>query len=217
MSKKKAIIFDMDGLMIDTEGLYFEVERVLARSYGREVRDETLWKMMGRKSLESMTIFAEDLELTVSPQELLRARDEMFQQKLEKTVLPMKGLSEILDTFHGKLKLAIATGSPNKFLDIAMRKLDIRNYFNVLQTSDEIVNGKPDPEIYLTAISKLGLVPEECIVLEDSSNGALAAKRAGCYTIAVPSEYTCRQDFSFADYRAADLDDASRHITSLLL
>lgn len=212
----KAIIFDMDGLMIDTEGLYFETEREIARRYGKEVKDETLWKMMGRKSLEAMTIYALDLGLEEAPEELLKMRDEMFVEKLLVNVVPMRGLFEILNEFKGKTKLAIATGSPMKFLNIVMDRLGIRNYFDVLQTSDEIINGKPDPEIYLKAIEKLAAKPEECIVLEDSSNGALAGKRAGCYTIAVPSEYTHKQDFSFVDYKAVDLNDAREHINGIL-
>ena len=208
----KAIIFDMDGLMIDSERLYFETEREMAKDMGKEVSDETLWRMMGRKPIESMEIYAEDLGLDIPAEELLKTRDTAFEKKLIKEVVPMPGLFEILSEFKGEMKLAIATGSPVKFLDIVLDRLDIKEYFDVLQPSDEIVNGKPDPEIYLKAVEKLGLSPEECIVLEDSSNGALAGKNAGCYTIAVPSEYTCKQDFSFVDYKADSLNGALDHI-----
>jgi len=82
LKKVKAVIFDMDGLMIDTERLYFEVERIMARKFGKEVKDETLWKMMGRKPLEAITVFAEDLELDISPKKLLEIRDELFVKSL---------------------------------------------------------------------------------------------------------------------------------------
>jgi len=123
-----------------------------------------------------------------------------------------KGLFEIINYFFNKLKLAIATGSPKKFMDIVVDQLDIRSKFNVLQSSDEIKKGKPDPEIYLMTADKLLLSPKECIVLEDSTNGALSAKKAGCYTIAVYTDYTKDQDFSFVDYYAKDLIDAKEHI-----
>lgn len=213
----KAIIFDMDGLMIDTEGLYFETERELAKSFGKCVKDETLWKMMGRKPIEAISIYVEDLQLNIDPQEVLKMRDEIFQEKLIREVTPMPGLYEILESFRGKLKMAIATGSPEKFLNIVMDKLKLQKYFDVLQTSDNIVNGKPEPEIYLRTIERIGVLPGECIVLEDSSNGALAGKRAGCYTIAIPTEYTNAQDFSFADYIARDLNDAENYIRTKLL
>ncbi len=78
-----------------------------------------------------------------------------------------------------------------------------------------MVHGKPAPEIYLKAMTRLGTPAEQCVVLEDSSNGALAGKRAGAYVIAVPSQYTRDQDFSFVDYIAADLMGAVGHIKQL--
>ncbi len=202
--------------MIDSERLYFDVERALARNYGKEVSDETLMKMMGRSPLEAMSIYAMDLGFDISSEELLRLRNDMFVDRLRNEVSAMKGLYEMLNRFEGKLKMAIATGSPEEFLRIVMDKLKIEKYFDVLQPSDEIKEGKPNPEIYLKAAEKLKVLPSECIVLEDSCNGALAGKRAGCYTIAVPSEYTCKQDFSFVDYIARDLYDAAEHIDFLM-
>lgn len=216
MGRVEAVIFDMDGLMIDTERLYFDVERTVARKFGKEVKDETLWKMMGRKPLEAITIYAEELGLDISPRELLDIRDDLFAKKLINEVEAMPGLFDILNCFGGKLKMAIATGSPDKFLKIVLDKLKIEDYFDVLQTSDEIEQGKPDPEIYIKTADKLGIIPANCIVLEDSSNGALAGVRAGCYTIAVPSEYTNRQDFSFVHYIARNLKDAAEKINEVL-
>jgi HAD superfamily hydrolase (TIGR01509 family) len=214
--KMKAIIFDMDGLMVDTERLYFDTERIIAQRFNKEVKEETLWKMMGRKPIESMEIFAEDLKINIFLEELLKMRDELFVQKLKKELVPMPGLFDILDEFKDKVKLSIATGSPEKFLQIVLNKLELKNYFDVLQTSDEIVNGKPNPEIYLKTMDKLQVLPLETIVLEDSSNGALAGIKAGCYTIAIPNEYTYKQDFSFVNYVAKSLFDAKDHIKKLI-
>jgi len=172
--------------MIDSEGLYFETERELARDFGKEVKDETLWRMMGRKPIEAMAVYIKDLDIDITPIELLKIRDSRFEKKLRENVIPMTGLFEILREFKGKLKLAIATGSPEKFLEIALEGLNIKDFFDVLQNSDDVINGKPDPEIYLKTIRQLNLKPKECIVLEDSGNGALAGNKAGCYTIAIP-------------------------------
>lgn len=212
----KALIFDMDGLMIDSERLYFEAERELAKKYNKTVNDETLWKMMGRKPLEALKIFIDDLKLPITTDELLEIRDKIMLIKYKNELLPMKGLFEIIKKFHKKMKLAVATGAQKKFLDIVINKLNLKNFFNVLMSSDTIINGKPDPEIYLKTIKKLKLLPGECIVLEDSENGALAGKKAGCYTIAVASEYTKYQNFDFADYKAEDLIDAMNHINNLI-
>ena len=86
--------------------------------------------------------------------------------------------------------------------------LGIAPYFDVIQTGDDIVNGKPDPEIYLACMRKLGVTPADCIVLEDSHAGAMSGHRAGAYIIAVPSALTASEDFSFADARVNDLFDA---------
>jgi len=211
----KAIIFDMDGLMIDTEVLYHKTDREIAKSFGKTVSDETLGKMMGRKPIESYTIFCNDLGINEPVEDLLKTRYDLVEKLLLNEVKPMPGLFNILNEFRGKMKLAIATGSPHKFLEIALNKLNIKEYFDVTQPSDGITNGKPNPEIYLKVMERLGLSPEYCIVIEDSSNGARAGKNAGCYTIAVPSEYTYKQDFSFVDYIASDLDDAKEHIKNL--
>ncbi|OHD53897.1 MAG: HAD family hydrolase [Spirochaetes bacterium GWF1_51_8] len=215
MKPVRAVIFDMDGLMIDSERLYFEVEREIASDYGKTVPETTLWKMMGRSPLEAVKIFVEELGLPVSPKELLEIRDGIMKQKMLAELGPMPGLFDILRALDGKYALAVATGAPTRFLDIALDKLDIRRYFKVLQTSDGIAHGKPDPEIYLETAKKLGLPPSECAVLEDSSNGARSAKSAGCLTIAVPNEFTRLQDFSFVDKIVKNLFEASEYIARL--
>lgn len=205
MGEIKGLIFDMDGLMVDTESLYFEAEKELARRFGREVKEETLARMMGRKPLESLIIFAQELHLEETPENLLAMRTALMREKLRSHLRPRPGLYTIIYIFSGRLKLAIATGAQQEFLDFIVDRLGLRDKFEVLQASDEIKEGKPHPEIYLLTCQKLGLRPQECIVLEDSANGVLAAKRAGCYVIAIPSPQAKGQDFSQADFIANDL------------
>jgi HAD superfamily hydrolase (TIGR01509 family) len=159
-----------------------------------------------------MMIYVADLGLPASPQELLERRDDEVFETLNRGVKPMPGLLAALDTFRGKYRLAIATSATRRFLDMIVNQLGITSRFDVLQTSDDVIEGKPAPEIYLKAMAKLGVAGDACAVLEDSTNGALAGKRAGAYTIAVPSEYTHWQDFSFVDYRATNLEEAAAHL-----
>lgn len=208
----QGVIFDMDGLMIDSEKLYFATGREIAAAYGKTVQDQTFWKMMGRSPLDSISIFVSDLELPDSPEVVLQERDRIMAHKLATELEPMPGLMDVLHRFQGAYQLAVATGSPMKFLDVVVKKLQLQSYFKVLQSSDEIKNGKPHPEIYERAAALLGLAPQDCCVLEDSSNGALAGKRAGCYVIAVPNEHTREQDFSFVDFRAKNLREAAEHL-----
>ncbi len=211
-----ALIFDMDGLMIDSERLYWQVEKGIARQFGKKVREETLWKMMGRGPIEGMRIFVQDLGLPITSERAREMRDELMREKYRNESEPMPGLMHTLNRFHGRLKLAVCTGAQREFMEIVVDRLKIRDRFDVLQASDEIINGKPDPEIYLAACAKLGVPPPRSVVLEDSANGCVAAERAGCYTIAVPSEYSMGQDFSGVDFIAADLFAAERHISALL-
>ncbi len=206
----------MDGLMIDSERLYLEVEKEMARSFGKEFRMDTWGKLMGRKPIEGMRDFVQDLGLPLSAEEALEMRNVRMREKYRNESEPMPGLFHILDAFYGELKLAVCTGAQQEFMEIVVDRLGIRDRFNALQSSDEIMRGKPEPDIYLACCRKLALGPSECIVLEDSSNGVLAGKRAGCYTIAVPSEYSRNQDFTFVDYIAADLDEAASHIVGLI-
>ena len=208
----RALIFDMDGLMIDSERLYFEVERALARRYGKEVRDETLWKMMGRTPLEGLTIYVRELGLPLSPAEAVAVRNDLMRDKMKNDLRPMPGLFHILDAFRDERKMAVSTGAPREFLDLSVDKLGIRDRFDVLLASDGIARGKPDPEIFLKTCERLEVPPDRAVVLEDSENGVLAGKRAGCAVVAVPNDYTRGQDFGRADIVAADLFEAEKII-----
>jgi len=208
----RAVIFDMDGLLIDSEKVYWRVGREMAREFGKVLSDQTLGNMMGRDPLDSMSIYARDLQLRQSPQELLDLREKRVLDVMRRGVEPMPGLFESLDQLRPHFKLAIATSAPMRFVDVVMESLPMRAYFDVIQTSDDIMHGKPDPEIYLKAMAKLRVTPGESIVLEDSSNGCRAGKRAGAYVIAIPTEHTQPQDFSFVDHIAASLADAAAHI-----
>ena len=212
----KALIFDMDGLMIDSERLYIQSGREIAGQFNTHLKEETLRKMMGRKPVESIRIFIHELKIPADEYEILAIRDEMMRQKLNDDLLPMNGLHEIISRFQNRLKLAVCTAATGEFLEIVLNKLDLQDAFDVCQTSDDIRKGKPDPEIYLKTCGRLQLDPTHCAVLEDSENGVVAGKNAGCYVIAVPSEYTKNQSFVSADFIATDLHMASHHIRDIL-
>lgn len=205
----KALIFDMDGLMIDTEPIYWDIERNLAKQYGTTVSDATLRRMMGRSRLDSMRIFIADCGITgCTPEQLLVTREQLMLDRYAAGVEPMAGLHEILGRFHSQLKLAIATSSPRIFTNALLPSLRIDQFFEVIQTGDEIERGKPDPQIYLRAMARLNVQPSECVVLEDSHSGALSAHRAGAFVIVIPTALTDHEDFSFAHARAANLNEA---------
>ncbi len=134
--------------MIDSERLYFAAEREMAAAYGKEIREEELWPLMGRKPIESLRLLRGILKIETPPEELLAWRNRLMLEKMGRDLGAMPGLYEILRAFHGRLKLAVGTGAQQEFLDIALDTLHIRDYFDVLQTADGLERGKPDPEIY---------------------------------------------------------------------
>jgi pseudouridine-5'-monophosphatase len=212
----RALIFDMDGLMVDTEPIYWDVARALAQQYGTRVADATLRQMMGRSGLEAMGIFARECGIAaVSPADLLREREQRMIARYTAGVAPLPGLHAIIDRFRGRLRLAVATSSPRKYTDVLLPALGLADVFAVVQTGDDVTHGKPDAEIYLKCMARLGLAPAECVVLEDSPAGALAGKRAGAYVIAVPTHLTSGEDFGYADARAADLFEAADQLDRL--
>jgi len=211
-----ALIFDFDGLLADSETIYRRITYQMAAEFDKKLPDDIWAKQMGRSPLESLTIFRAELGITThSAQELVDLRNQMMMAAFRKDLQFMPGAQEILEFFHGKMKMAIATGSPRILMDMAVEKLGLSSYFDFMLPSDDIGAGKPDPEIYLKAIEAIGVKPESCVVLEDSGNGALAGHRAGCYVIAVPSGYTIDQDFSCADCVVKDLTEAAEIIRVL--
>ncbi len=203
--------------MVDTEPLYWEVTRELAKKYGTKVADATLRRMMGRSGVDSMRIFAGECGITsASPADLLIEREQMMIARYAAGIEPAPGLRQMIGRFQGRLRLAVATSSPRKFTDVLLPALGLADLFEVVQTGDDVTHGKPAPEIYLKCMGRLGVAPDECVVLEDSPAGALAGKRAGAYVIAVPTHLTAGEDFSFADAQAEDLFEAACQLEKLV-
>lgn len=208
----KALVFDMDGLMVDTERLYVATMRQIARRFGCEVSDGVLAQMMGRSRLESIEVFCQELGIPQSPAAVLALRESIIEEKFETDLLPMPGLGEVLDSAGRRLQLAVATASPRNFVDIILRHLDLSDRFHTIVCGDDITVGKPDPQIFQMTAGRLGLNPGECAVFEDSGNGVAAARAAGCYAVAVPNDHTRGHDFSPAHFIANDLAQAWKHI-----
>lgn len=204
----KGVIFDMDGLMVDTEMFYFQVEREMGRRYGKVVEDSLLHRMMGQKPIDSMRMFVEELGISEDPSVLLAERDERILEAMRRELKPMPGLYELLEALRPVAKLAVGTGNTRKMVQEVLCILGLEGFFDFIQTSDNVQAGKPSPEIFEKACHGLGLEGSQVAVLEDSANGIRAAHAAGCLPLAVPNEYTRNQDFSFAHRVFSDLFEA---------
>jgi HAD superfamily hydrolase (TIGR01509 family) len=204
----KAVIFDMDGLMFDTETLFFIAEDEVAKKYGKTFTLDVQVKMMGQKGVHAIETMCAELGITEDPEKVMRERDEKYIELLRTRSEPMHGLVELLNFLDARgIHKAIATSSHREWVDILLARANITDRFPIIVTGQDVKVGKPDPEIYLKAIELLHVPAHECLVLEDAINGIRAGKAAGCTVVAVPDKHTAHQDFSEADHVVTSLAD----------
>lgn len=205
---KRAVVFDLDGLMFNTEELYDLVgAEVLARR-GREFTAELKDEMMGRPGPISLAIMIDWHGLDDTVEELAAESDEIFIDLLAQRLAPMPGLFSLLERLEAAgIPKAIATSSGRRFLETVLGSFDLEPRFQFTLTAEDVRHGKPDPEIYLTAAARLTLPPAQVLVLEDSQNGCRAAIAAGTFAVAVPGGHSLRHDFSGAALVAESLHD----------
>src|SRR5689334_17717182 len=191
MPTPRAVVFDLDGLMFNTEELYQEVGSKLLRRRGHVFTQDLLDRMMGRPSHVALQIMIDTHTLRATVEELLAETDEIFPEILRTRLAPMPGLVELLEALekHGIPK-GIATSSRRSFVERVLGTFHYEPRFSPILTSEDITHGKPHPEIYLKAAERLNIPPSEMLVLEDSQNGCRAAVAAGAITVAVPGAHS---------------------------
>ena len=209
--KIKALIWDFDGLIIDTEGAIFQSWQELYQFYGCQLPLERWLETIG--TTEASFDPADELERQFGRQldwdkiEPNRAqREAEFINKLA----PLPGVEDMLHTAKAYgLKIGLASCSPCNWVAGNLTRLGLIEYFDCLITSEDVSHSKPDPEVFQAALAALGLKPDQAVVFEDSLNGVLAAKRAGLFTIAVPCALTYHLAFDKADLRLDSLAEMS--------
>src|SRR5437588_5401531 len=186
MPHPTAVVFDLDGLMFNTEELYQEVGAELLRRRGYTFTQDLLDQMMGRPSHIALQIMIDTHTLRATVEELLAETDDIFPGILRERLAPMPGLVELMTALeHRAIPKAIATSSRRSFVEHVLGVFGYQSRFSPILTSEDITRGKPDPEIYLKAAERLRVLPGEMMVLEDSENGCRAAVAAGAITVAV--------------------------------
>jgi len=205
----KAALFDMDGLMFDTEPAYTIVHAAMWNRRGKKFTPEIKTSLMGKRAEEVMrTILSEHWKTDEKIEDLLKEQDDELSKIFRESVAKMPGLDVCLSLFDQKnIRTCIGTSSRKFLADILLEYHDLSDKFEFIVSGEMVARGKPDPEVYLTCADRLGLRPEECLVLEDSPNGIRAGHAAGCFTCAIPSEYAKGGDFSAADIICKTLAD----------
>ncbi len=194
-----AVVFDMDGLMFNTEDIYTLVGRELLRRRGREFTDELKDEMMGRPPKAAFEVMIRRQDLDDTWEELAGESNRIFLSLLGEHLAVTSGLLELLDALEAaRIPKAIATSSWRELLDACLSPFDLARRFRFTLTAEDITHGKPHPEIYLMAAERFGVRPAETFVLEDSQNGCRAAVAAGAFAVAVPGKHSREHDFSTA-------------------
>lgn len=195
----RAVAFDLDGLILNTEHVFaIAAEEMLARR-GLPMPPGLLRGMMGRRPPEGFRIMADMLGLTDSPETLEAEAKEDFFRLLETRLTTMPGVHDLLEHIEQSgLPKAVATSSPRRYLDDLLGRVGLLDRFSFALTAEDVVLGKPNPEIYLKAAERLGVAPQEMLVLEDSETGTRAGVAAGACVVSVPHEFSQSHDFSSA-------------------
>jgi HAD superfamily hydrolase (TIGR01509 family) len=204
----KAVVFDLDGLMFDTEALFYQVSSEVLASRGKRFTPEIMRAMIGRRSaevadvLKTLAGLEEPVEVLVAE---VRAR---FDAVMDDAVHPTPGLFVLLDRLkHRGLPLAVATSSRRSYADRLLTRHGLRDRFAFVLASEDVSRGKPDPEIYRLAADRFGVPAASLLVLEDSPAGLAAATAAGAIGVGIPHEHSPAEGLVAAALVVPRLDD----------
>jgi len=196
----KAVIFDMDGVMIDSEPLWEKTERILLARRDIEYSPTYRDQIVGLNQNDSGKILIDTFELEETVKEIIFERVEIltaiYEEELEVVAELIPLLNELRDN---QFKLAVASSSPLRVINFVLDMFSLHEYFPVVVSGECTEKGKPHPDIYLHTASRLGVKPSECVAIEDSINGVKSAKAADMYCIAVPDKRLTQDEFQNAD------------------
>jgi HAD superfamily hydrolase (TIGR01509 family) len=211
---KRALIFDFDGLILDTESPEFDVWQAIYREYGQELAAETWGQIVGGWGASRFDAADHLVELAgngLNP-EALRKRHQSESDAIVLQQPLMPGVLDYLDAARRlDLRLSIASSSPHSWVDPHLSRFEITYRFDAVICRDEVPPGrtKPHPDLFLKALAVLGVRANEAIVFEDSPNGVAAARAAGVFVVAVPNPMTALLNLEGADLKLNSLADLS--------
>ena len=205
----RAVVLDLDGLMVNTEELYDEVGEIILQRRGFHFSEQLKRETMGRPDRVSLQIMIDSLGLTATVEQLQAENDELFAELLPVRLRSLPGLDELLTALDvAAIPAAVATSSTRSYAATVLSQVGFERRFQFVLTADDVLEGKPAPEVYLAAARQFGVPPKALMVLEDSENGCRAGVAAGAYTVAVPGPHSQHHDFDGVAMVAQSLADA---------
>lgn len=211
----KAVIFDMDGVIVDSEGLHQAALQKMLEVHGKKVAANYFQCFIGIHDKVILQQIKDELNIAESVEELLRQKEKYFFEQVKEKLKLFKGFRTFLTVVKEKnLRLAITSSSTRVYLNFVLEKFDLKHNFPIIISGEDIKHPKPDPEPYTKTIEQLKLKPEECMVIEDSIAGLRSAKAAGAHTIAVTNSFAA-VNLSEADLVVNNLTEINANIIAL--
>lgn len=208
MSRFKAVIFDLDGTLLDSMWLWREIDIEYLGGLGTDIPDDLQKAIEGKSFMETALYFKERFKISDTVEQIMEYWNKMAMSKYCNKVMLKPGARELIIKLHNKnIKLGIATSNSRELTRAALSSREIYEYFTAIVTGSDVKQGKPNPEIYIKTAELLGVSPGECLVFEDVPQGILAAKNAGMTVCAVEDEYSrglADEKKMLADYFVTD-------------
>ncbi len=207
-SPLQAVVFDLDGLMFNTEDLYQQVGTEVLRRRGKEFTAELIDQMMGRQAPKALQLMIDWHQLDDTHEELAEESMEIMFRLLPDQLQPMPGLLDLLNSLEAaNVPKGIATSSSRTFVARVLEQFSLTPRFSFVLTAEDITHGKPAPDVYLLAAEKHAVKPDQVMVLEDSQIGCRAAVAAGTHVVAVPEGQSEQHVFEGVQLIANSLAD----------
>ena len=205
----EAVIFDLDGVLIDSEHVWDEVRRQLAEERSGRWSDTASRDMMGMSSLEWSRYMRDVVGLAESPEEISAEVVRRLEARYRRELPLIAGSEQALERLSARWPLGLASSSNRELIDLVLQESGLGRFFRATVSSEEVPRGKPAPDVYLEAARRLGAEPTRCAAVEDSENGIHAAKAAGMRTIAIPNPRypPGAEALAAADVVLASIDD----------
>jgi HAD superfamily hydrolase (TIGR01509 family) len=185
----EAVVFDLDGVLLDSEQVWDEAREQLAKERGGRWHDQAQKDMMGMSSTEWSRYMHERIGLPESPEEINREVVERLSASYREHLPALPGAKEAVERLAARWRLGLASSSNRELIDLALELLGVKQLFAATVSSEEVARGKPAPDVYLEAARRLGVEPAHAAAVEDSNNGILAAKAAGMRVLAIPNRH----------------------------
>lgn len=198
----KVIIFDMDGVLIDSEPAYLEMNKKLFKDLGIDLAKTDYHQFVGMSSKKMWTDIRDKFSLSNEVEELIEMERKSMYEILSSVSIssPMDGIIDLINILKNKnFILSVASSSARENIKLVLNKLNLTQYFEYVISGEDVNKGKPEPDIFLKVATKFNVPTSKCIVIEDSNNGVAAAKKAGMKCIGFKNINSGNQDLSKAD------------------